>query len=81
MKRTLVSSVVIVIGGILNFLVFLIAYKRLAFPYLNEAQHVENAPFIVFYILPMFFGIAVVIFFANTWVAVLRNKCAKIKDE
>lgn len=31
MKRTLVSSVFIFIGGISNFLVFLIAYKRLAF--------------------------------------------------
>lgn len=64
-KRTLVSSVVILTGGALNFLVFLEAYKRLAFPYINEEQRVENAPFIIFYILPIFIGMAVIIFLVH----------------
>lgn len=65
MKRALLSSVAILIGGGGNFFIFLEAYKRLAFPYINEEQRVENAPFIVFYILPIFIGIAVIIFLVH----------------
>jgi hypothetical protein len=76
-----VSLVVILTTGSLNFIVFLAAYKRLAFPYLNEAQRVENAPFIVFYILPIFIGMAVVIFLVYRMVFGFGNKCEKINGK
>lgn len=63
-KRTLLNSVVILVGGGVNFFVFLEAYKKLAFPYINEEQRVENAPYIVFYVLPIFIAIGIILFFA-----------------
>nr|WP_319396878.1 hypothetical protein [uncultured Desulfobacter sp.] len=74
MIRTLISSAVILVGGALNFIVFLEAYKRLALPFINEEQRVENAPFIVFYILPIFIGLAVIIFLGHKIVFGFYNR-------
>lgn len=64
-RRLYANAVVILIGASVNFFVFLESYKRLAFPYINEEQRVENAPFIVFNILPVFIGAAIAMFFVH----------------
>jgi|GEM_PF-1174585 len=74
MKRTLINSAVIIVGGTLNFIVFLEAYKKLTLPFINEEQRVENAPFIVFYILPIFIGLAVILFLVHKIVLGFYNK-------
>ena len=55
----LLYVLIIVVSSSLNFLLFLEAYKRLAFPYLNEEQRVENAPSIFLYVLPSFVLVSV----------------------
>lgn len=51
-KITLQWFIVWLVGTTLNFGIFLISYKHLAFPYLHEEQRVENAPYIFGYVLP-----------------------------
>ncbi len=51
MKSIFVNIGLIVITLCLNFGIFLISYKKLAFPYLHEAQRMENAPYIFSYVL------------------------------
>jgi len=59
-KRVLLDTAIVFVGTALNFFVFLEAYKRLVFPYINEEQRVDNAPYIFIYILPSFFIISLV---------------------
>ena len=60
MKRVFVNIGLIVITLCLNFGIFLISYKKLAFPYLHEAQRMENAPYIFSYVLIGFFLSAII---------------------
>lgn len=53
-KKRLLDAIMILAGFCLNFFIFLAAYKKLAFPFLHEAQRVENAAFIFNYVLPSF---------------------------
>lgn len=69
MKKVLANIGLIAITLCLNFGIFLFSYKKLAFPYLHEAQRMENAPFIFSYVLLGFLFSAiisvVVTYFAN----------------
>lgn len=51
MKSSVAAIALILVTLCLNFGLFLFAYRKLAFPYLNEAQRMENAPFIFSYVL------------------------------
>lgn len=51
MKKLLINIGLIVITLCLNFGIFILSYKKLAFPYLHEVQRVENAPYIFSYVL------------------------------
>ncbi len=53
---------IVCVNGCLNFAVFFIVYKKLVFPFINEAQRVENAPSIFIFVLPSFMLISVVSF-------------------
>lgn len=41
-----------------HFAIFILAYNRLATPFLPEAQRVENAGYILFYVLPAMFVVS-----------------------
>ncbi len=60
MKRILVNTGLIAITLCVNFGIFLLSYKKLAFPYLHEAQRMENAPYIFSYVLLSFLLCAIV---------------------
>ncbi len=63
MKKILIYITIVAISSILNISIFLIAYKKLAFPYLVEDQRMENAPLIFIYVIPSFFLVSVVVVF------------------
>ncbi|MGR8932441.1 MAG: hypothetical protein ACU836_17590 [Gammaproteobacteria bacterium] len=73
-KSLLISSAIVASGTILNFLVFLEAYKRLAFPYINEEQRVDNAPYIFIYVLPSFLIISIILLVLFKVLENSRNK-------
>ncbi len=54
MKKVLIGMLLLILSAALNFGVFLLSYKKLAFPYLHEAQRMDNAPFIFSYVLASF---------------------------
>mgnify|MGYP000296588419 CR=1 FL=1 len=60
MKTVFSKLFLVLISLALNFGVFVISYKNLSFPYLHEAQRMENAPHIFTYVLGAFFVCAVV---------------------
>ena len=59
MKKLLVHILLVIVGLCLNFGLFLYSYKKLAFPYIHEAQRIENAPYIFSYVLAGFILISV----------------------
>ncbi|HAW92068.1 MULTISPECIES: hypothetical protein [unclassified Arsukibacterium] len=59
-KPVFYSAIIVIVVSALNFMVFLEAYKKLAFPFIHEEQRVENAPYIFLYILPSFVLVAVI---------------------
>ena len=73
-KSLLINTAIVVSGAVLNFLVFLEAYKRLAFPYINEEQRVDNAPYIFIYVLPSFFIVSIMLFVLYRVLATSRGK-------
>ena len=52
MKYILAWVCAAITGAILHFIIFIVAYQKLTFPYLLEEQRVENAPYIFIYVLP-----------------------------
>lgn len=73
-KSLLISTAIVVGGTTLNFLVFLEAYKRLAFPYINEEQRVDNAPYIFIYVLPSFLLISIILLVLYKVLATPRDR-------
>lgn len=55
MKRFISASLQVLFSFAINFGIFLYFYKILAFPFLHEAQRMENAPIIFSYVLLAFF--------------------------
>lgn len=70
MKKFLAVLLFFVLLFASNFLIFSAAYNKLATPFLNEAQRVENADFIMQWVLPAYIAVAfvsaIVIFFSNS---------------
>ena len=60
MKRLGLISMVVLLSLGLNFIIFIVSYNQLAFPYLHESQRMENAPLIFSYVLAGFFISAVI---------------------
>ncbi|GLQ72719.1 hypothetical protein GCM10007932_20790 [Vibrio penaeicida] len=58
--RKIISLLIsaLLVGG-LNFGMFLVAYRKLSFPYMSEEQRVANAPYIFEYVLPCFIVVAI----------------------
>ena len=61
MKRIIYTILFVLISFSINFGIFLVSYKKLAFPYMHEAQRVENAPYIFTYVLASFLLVAVIL--------------------
>lgn len=59
MKSIFTTIITIIITLCLNFGLFLYSYKKLAFPYLHEAQRMDNAPLIFSYVLAGFLFISI----------------------
>jgi len=73
MKKLLITISIVLVTMCLNFAVFLYAYKKLAFPYLHEAQRVDNAPFIFSYILAGFLLVSIVSFIFTRYLARMKT--------
>lgn len=58
--RLFAQGSIIILSAALNFIIFIVSYNYLVFPYLNEEQRVENAPYIFIYILPAFILVSIV---------------------
>ncbi len=54
MKQILISTALILLVFCANFGIFLFAYKKLAFPFIEESQRMDNAPYIFTYVLLAF---------------------------
>ena len=52
MKNILAWTLSAIAGVILQFVIFMTAYQKLTFPFLQEEQRTDNAPYIFFYVLP-----------------------------
>ncbi|MGZ0079701.1 hypothetical protein [Methylomonas sp. YC3] len=64
-----------------NFGIFLYAYKKLAFPYLHEAQRMENAPHIFSYVLLAFIFSSILFFLVQRLLTKkMHNKAIKRMD-
>jgi hypothetical protein len=59
-KNILTLALATFLTFILNFGLFLFVYRKLVFPYLEEAERMDNAPWIFTYVLFGFFGAAVI---------------------
>jgi len=60
MKNVLSSISLVVLIFFLNFGLFLFTYKKLVFPYLHEAQRLENASLIFSYVLVGFLVLSII---------------------
>ena len=63
MKNILLFLVSVSLSSILNVSIFLIAYKKLTFPFLVEDQRMDNAPLIFTYVIPSFVLASLVLVF------------------
>ena len=70
MKNIISIVALVMITLCLNFGLFLFAYKQLAFPYLTEAQRMENAPLIFSYVFLGFLACSILSVIIN-----LKIKC------
>lgn len=61
MKPILWSVLVFLLSALLNLAVFFVSYWHLTFPYLHEEQRMDNAPQIFLYVVPSYFGIALIL--------------------
>jgi hypothetical protein len=59
MKKLMPYLVAVSISSILNIAIFLIAYKTFTYPFISEDQRLENAPLIVFYVIPAFVVVSI----------------------
>lgn len=59
MKKYALASIVGVVSALLNFLLFVFAYNKIATPFLHEEQRMENADFIMSYVVGGYLAIAV----------------------
>ncbi len=55
MRKVYINIILVLSTLALNFSVFIFSYNKLVFPYLHEAQRMENAPFIFSWVLIGFF--------------------------
>ena len=62
-KGFLINSAIVLVGAILNVIIFLESYKRLAFPFISEEQKVNNASHIFIYVFPCFVLASILLFF------------------
>jgi hypothetical protein len=60
-KAVFISIGVALITFVLNFITFLVTYNKLATPYINEEQRVENASFILTATIGSFAVIAILV--------------------
>lgn len=58
-KYLFLSVFFVVINSALNITMFLLSYKKLVFPFIDESQRVNNAPYIIFYVFPSFFIVSI----------------------
>jgi hypothetical protein len=68
LKASLIAIFVVLVNFLINFLIFTYSYNKLATPYLNEEQRVENVGYIMTGTLGMYLLSAVlvgVVFFIN----------------
>ena len=63
MKKILAWVLPCLVGLILQFGIFIVAYQKLTFPFLQEEQRTENAPYIFFYVLPAIFMATIISIF------------------
>ena len=54
MKHFLLAVTTILVSSAINAAIFLLAYKKLAFPFIHEEQRLDNAPYIFTYVIPSF---------------------------
>lgn len=50
MKKYALASMAGVVSALLNFMLFVFAYNKVATPFLHEEQRMENADFIMSYV-------------------------------
>lgn len=60
MKKILSLSSAVILSGLFNFGLFIVAYNKLATPYLHESQRVDNAEQIIFILFPSFLILSLV---------------------
>ena len=54
MKSVIFLSLGILLGVILNFSIFMVAYNKLIFPLIHEDQRMDIAPYLFTHVLPSF---------------------------
>ncbi len=77
MKNIVLTSAISLISFVINFLIFTYSYNKLATPYLNEEQRVENADFIMSNTLLLFVTSAVII--GIMFYLFIKNKASQNK--
>lgn len=59
--RWLGYGLIIALSTAGNFFIFIISYRVLTFPYIQEEQRVSNAPYIFIYVLPAFLLVSMMV--------------------
>jgi predicted histidine transporter YuiF (NhaC family) len=72
MKKYALASMVGVASALSNFLLFVFAYNKIATPFLHEEQRMENADFIMSYVVGGYLAIAVA---STVMIFLLCKKC------
>ena len=62
MKTLLVLVIGVIFGAIINFVIFMVAYKKLVFPLLHEDQRMDIAPYLLSHVLPSYFLSSLIFF-------------------
>ncbi len=60
-KTKLLLFFLAILSAIVNFSIFLIAYKKLLFPLLHEDQRMDVAPYLFTHLLPSFIASSLVL--------------------
>ena len=76
MKNIIRISLIAIVNAIMNFAVFIVSYNKLATPFLVEEQRMDNADFIMTYILIGFAVVSIFVAFL-LYFLVVRQKIAK----
>ncbi|PKM42251.1 MAG: hypothetical protein CVV05_19120 [Gammaproteobacteria bacterium HGW-Gammaproteobacteria-1] len=72
MKKYALASMAGVVSALLNFLLFVFAYNKVATPFLHEEQRMENAEFIMSYVVGGYLAISIV---STVAIFLLCKKC------